>query len=56
MKLPKTLLSAIVVGIAVQTSACQKDDLPKPTAENGGKDGKEVIKTPYDNCPACGMG
>lgn len=55
MKLPKALLSAIVVGIAVQTTSCQKGDLPEPTAENGLKGKKEAVKEPY-NCPACGMG
>ncbi|GEP96181.1 chryseobasin-related MNIO class RiPP peptide [Chitinophaga cymbidii] len=50
MKLPKTLLSAILLGIAVQTTtSCGKDKLPDP------KEKKEE-KKPVDNCPACGMG
>ena len=57
MKLPKTLLAAIIAGITVQVVAtsCSKDgDLgPKdpPTAE------VPKPKPPFpDNCPACGLG
>lgn len=52
MKLPKSLLSAILIGIAVQTTSCTKeicDDKEKKEAK------KETKKAPYD-CPACGMG
>lgn len=54
MKLPKTLLSAILIGIAVQTAtSCKKDkDLPDSKAREEKKDEK---KPPY-YCPACGMG
>lgn len=56
MKLPKTLLSAILIGIAVQTTttSCKKDkDLPDTKAK---KEAKEDEKKPPYNCPACGMG
>ncbi|MBD2766340.1 hypothetical protein IC235_00360 [Hymenobacter sp. BT664] len=52
MKLPKTLLGAILVGITVQATGCKKET---PTPKSEGKSGKETVKTP-DNCPACGMG
>jgi hypothetical protein len=54
MKLPKTLLAAIVVGIATQVAtSCSKDKTEMPP--------KKLIKTENkgenpDNCPACGMG
>jgi hypothetical protein len=51
MKLSKSLLSAILIGIAIQTTvvSCGKDEQPKP---------KETPKQnqPLGNCPACGMG
>lgn len=56
MKLSKSLLSAILIGIAVQTTtSCKKEKLPEP------KEKKEVKKTDAKNnvpesCPACGMG
>jgi len=54
MKLPKTLLGAILVGVAVQATGCKKE-IPRPkearTAEQGQKS-----TTPPANCPACGMG
>lgn len=54
MKLPKTLLAAIVVGITAQAVAtsCTKENTTSP------KDPvkKEVPKPGNDNCPACGMG
>lgn len=53
MKLSKSLLSAIVIGIAVQTTAvsCKKDhaDPKEPKKE-------EPKKVDPNNCPACGMG
>ncbi|MBD2766341.1 hypothetical protein IC235_00365 [Hymenobacter sp. BT664] len=65
MKLPKTLLGAILVGITVQATGCKqatsyKKESPVPKVE--GKDGKEVVadkdSAEYitNNCPACGMG
>ena len=55
MKLPKTLLAAIVIGIAVQTTAsCSKDkDVPDPKKKEVKKEGAGTYP---DNCPACGMG
>lgn len=56
MKLPKTLLSAILIGIAVQTTtSCKKEkDLPDSKAKKESKE-EEKNKPPYP-CPACGMG
>jgi hypothetical protein len=53
MKLPKTLLSAILIGITVQTAiSCTKaKESPATKAENTPKT-EQVI----DNCPACGLG
>lgn len=56
MKLSKSLLAAIVIGIAVQTtfSSCGKDtDLPKPKKEEVKKEEEKSIP---NDCPACGMG
>jgi len=56
MKLPKSLLAAIVIGIAVQTtiSSCSKDkDVPDPKKKEVKKE--EASSYP-GNCPACGMG
>jgi len=53
MKLSKSLLSAILIGIAVQTTvvSCGKDNQPEP------KEKKEPTKEkPLDACPGCGMG
>ena len=55
MKLSKSLLAAIVIGIAVQTTtSCSKDkDIPDPKKKEVQKEGE---KTDPGNCPACGMG
>lgn len=56
MKLSKSLLSAILIGIAVQTTvtSCSKDkDVKDPKAKKEAKDEKN---TPTAPCPACGMG
>lgn len=57
MKLPKTLLSAILIGIVVQTaSSCGKDkDVKDPKAKTEEQKEKEKNNPPF-NCPACGMG
>lgn len=54
MKLPKVLLGAILVGITVQATGCDKKDLPGPK-EEGGKKAVQGGKTP-DYCPGCGLG
>lgn len=56
MKLPTTLLSAILIGIAVQTApSCKKEkDDPDAKAKKESKE-EEKAKQP-DYCPACGMG
>lgn len=55
MKLSKSLLSAILIGIAVQTTAvsCGKEDQPKPSEKEVPKKG---TPEPMDPCLACGMG
>lgn len=55
MKLPKTLLGAMLVGMAVQTTGCKKDNEPAPKGE---KVSKLVVGSPAPpaNCPGCGMG
>ncbi|SIO13059.1 chryseobasin-related MNIO class RiPP peptide [Chitinophaga niabensis] len=52
MKLPKTLLSAVLIGIAVQTmTSCGKEKAPDPKEKQ-----KQEEKKQPDGCPACGMG
>jgi len=53
MKLSKSLLSAILIGIAVQTtSSCTKDkEICKEKVKK-----EEGKKNPPVSCPACGMG
>jgi hypothetical protein len=57
MKLSKSLLSAILIGIVVQTtSSCKKDkELPDPKAKQEAKKEGEKSNPSYP-CPACGMG
>jgi hypothetical protein len=59
MKISKSLLGAIVIGIAVQTTtSCTKDKEPNDAkAKLEAKKIKEK-NNPYspENCPACGMG
>ena len=54
MKLPKYLLTAILIGIAVQTTtvSCSKDK-PDPKKKEVKK---EEEKNGPANCPACGLG
>jgi hypothetical protein len=54
MKLPKTLLGAMLVGVAVQATGCQKND-PQPKEKQTVKQGSKSAAPPA-NCPACGMG
>ena len=56
MKLSKALLGAILVGVAVQATGCNKGGDPTPKGEKSAANAtKEGTKTP-DNCPGCGMG
>jgi hypothetical protein len=55
MKLPKALLGAIVVGLAVQATSCTKKNDPTPKGEQATKNAKGESQMPA-NCPACGMG
>ncbi|SFD65512.1 hypothetical protein SAMN05518672_102813 [Chitinophaga sp. CF118] len=56
MKLSKSLLSAILIGIAIQTTvvSCGKDDDPKPKDQP--KKDQPKPEQPQGSCPACGMG
>ncbi|WP_153260007.1 chryseobasin-related MNIO class RiPP peptide [Chitinophaga flava] len=54
MKLPKSLLGAILVGITMQTAtSCKKDKAP--TVKEEKKEATEKKSIP-SNCPGCGMG
>jgi len=51
MELPKALLGAILLGITVQATSCDKAATTvQPTEQTD-----DAQKTVYD-CPACGMG
>jgi len=54
MKLSKSLLTAILIGIAIQTTtaSCTKDK-PVPEKKEVKNEGE---KNGPANCPACGMG
>lgn len=56
MKIPKTLLGAILVGIAVQTtvSSCTKKDNESLKGSEQKKATNQQPEPYY--CPACGMG
>ncbi len=54
MKLSKALIGAILIGISIQTSGCDKEESAKPDTEE--TSGSEGIKNIPDNCPGCGMG
>jgi hypothetical protein len=57
MKLPKTLLSAILIGIVVQTaSSCGKDKDVKDTKAKTEEQKEKEKNNPSEPCPACGMG
>jgi hypothetical protein len=59
MKLSKSLLSAIVIGIAVQTVACKKEKDPtdaRTKLEAKKTDSNKNNPGYPENCPACGMG
>jgi hypothetical protein len=53
MKLSKSLLSALIVGITLQATSCKKDnDTATPTVLKFIKGKKNVPAS----CPGCGMG
>lgn len=55
MKLPKALLGAIVIGIAVNASSCGKDR--DSLADKEKKEAKKENPNPKPGeCPACGLG
>ncbi|RFM36807.1 chryseobasin-related MNIO class RiPP peptide [Chitinophaga silvisoli] len=59
MKLSKSLLSAIMIGIAVQTTvvSCSKDEQVKPKkTDQANKQNESKPDENLGNCPACGMG
>jgi len=51
MKLPKTLLSALIAGITLQATSCKKNNEAKPDMLRFIK----VKKSVPAGCPACGM-
>jgi len=58
MKIPKVLLGAILVGIAVQTTtSCNKkeQDKIKPQSEQSKENSQPANNQPWE-CQACGMG
>jgi len=57
MKLSKSLLSAVMIGIAVHgATSCKKEKTdPDKAKQEAEKKSKEKTSTPYP-CPACGMG
>ncbi len=55
MKLPQTLLGALLVGITLQATSCTKKDNKDLAPKDNVK--KEVNNTNnQEPCPACGMG
>lgn len=58
MELSKALLGALLLGIAVETSSCTKDESKNVTPANNGEQMQNPSATPEhsDNCPACGLG
>ncbi len=61
MKLPKTLLQAITLSVAITavagiTTSCEKENIDRTTAEPT-DDGDPKPQCGFDDdCPACGMG
>ncbi len=58
MELSKVLLGALLLGIAVETSSCTKDDAKNVAPANNTEQTQNPSVSPEhpDNCPACGMG
>ena len=55
MELPKLLLSAILLGITVNTTSCVKDE-SKNVTPSGNVDVQGGGENHPEDCPACGMG
>ncbi|GGK78296.1 hypothetical protein ACD591_09190 [Rufibacter glacialis] len=54
MNVPKSILSAILIGISVQATSCvDEEELPKPKQEQSDAEGKPKTA---GNCLSCGMG
>lgn len=54
MKIPKSVLAGLIMGVAVQASGCKKDkESVKPDTEKETVTKKPVVP---ESCPACGMG
>ena len=57
MKLPKTVMAALLIGMAVQSTGCKKDNDTQPSQlKNPELTGYPDNKKPMGGCPACGMG
>jgi hypothetical protein len=56
MEIPKTLLTAILIGITVQLTGCGKDDGDENPKKLEDYAKKESTDHNVDPCPACGMG
>lgn len=63
MKLPKSLIQAVFIGVTmVGASSCGLHDSTldeqeeEITTRDSETDTCDVNGTPWDNCPACGMG
>lgn len=57
MKLSKSLLSAVMIGIAVHAATSCKKDKPSTDKAKQEAEKKSQEKTSHpDPCPACGMG
>lgn len=54
MELSKALLGAILLGIAVESSSCTKDD--DKNVKPSGNTEQTSNSQNSDPCPACGMG
>lgn len=53
MNLNKSLLSAILLGITIQTTSCSTEEEPQPLTEEQTETAEEKIDF---SCHACGMG
>jgi hypothetical protein len=56
MKLSKSLLSAILIGIAVQATPSCKKEKQTPATNKENKGNENTPPPSPASCPACGMG